>query len=344
MKVFSLELTEAVNFIVSAGPDGTPLEVGADGAVSVSFDGRSPALDFSNIGVVGVAASVAVSDRAKDVLAPLLGEDAVFIPLATDQGSHWGFRVVRDGPFDLERSETSLNDDGLLQIDRGVYKRECLKHFYAFHRPGDPVGGPIYLTQRFLDVVVAKGLTGLNPMIVWDSEETVWRPTEAWPQAVPPGPVSTDHRPEGPGVLGETEPSEQDRVALATLLPLGYTLIGLGPADTSQRLGEAVQSALTALQTSKEREEDIGQTITALGFVVGELLCRVGGWEWARLDLGNDSILAVVEPTRARYVEPFGWLAACVEVGTDCGILGLVVGIEKRLRLPGGPGAYWPLP
>ena len=90
MRVYSLEFTQAANFIVAPGKDGDPLGIEPDGSVRVEFDSPKAPTDFSHVGVVGIETFTAVSDRSQQVLEPLLGADATFIPLATDQASIGG--------------------------------------------------------------------------------------------------------------------------------------------------------------------------------------------------------------------------------------------------------------
>lgn len=339
MRLYSLELAQEANYLVLPESCGDVPVVGPSGAVRVEFDSSAQGADFSHVSA-GIGTGTAVSDRAKQVLQSFVGGDVRFIPLESDRGRFWGLEVTREGPVDYDRTTTYRDEDGNLQTERVFYREDELVDFVVFCLPGD---GRIFVTDRFLEVVVEHGLTGLNPHVVWDSEERIWRPAPIWPEG-PPAPQRPALAEEDEAVLGERALSDDDLDVSAQLLPFGYRLLGVGPEPAAQTIGQAVEHELNVLHASGVSDDETRRTLLALGFLIGDVICRVGGWEWVRLIRASGESVAVVSPDRARFVEPIVWVELCVEDGVDGGVVGLIAGIEQGLRLPGAPGEYWPLP
>jgi len=105
--------------------------------------------------------------EAVEKLRPLLLEAGEILPLACEEAelSLWNVTNVVDS-LDYDRSEfwRSPSSGGIMRITKHVFRAHMLGPQPAFKLPGLL---PIYLGSRFVDEVVASGLTGMAFKQVW---------------------------------------------------------------------------------------------------------------------------------------------------------------------------------
>lgn len=142
-------------------------------------------------------------------------------------------------------------------------------------------------------------------------------------------------------VREEALPADE-RAAIATLVPLGYSLIGIEPGSDAEEIGVALEATIARL--SGDPPDNPRQTAVALGAAYGDAVCRITGWEWVRLMRGDTATLAVASDDRSVCTEPIDVVLDRLAAGTDGHLAGFLVALERGLVFDGEPGDYRVLP
>jgi hypothetical protein len=109
-----------------------------------------------------------MNDAARARLEPHLAAYGEFLPLKCDAGRYWTFNVTRlVDAFDEDASELFRGETGnILMIKRHVFRPGKLKGLLLFKLSTIP-HGRIYVTNLFVELIEASGLTGLEFKRVW---------------------------------------------------------------------------------------------------------------------------------------------------------------------------------
>ncbi len=146
---------------------------------------------------------------------------------------------------------------------------------------------------------------------------------------------------DGNGVREEVLPADE-RDAIATLVPFGYSLIGVEPGSDAEEFGVALEATLARLSDAPSGNPR--QTAVALGAAYGDAVCRITGWEWVRLLRGETATLAVASDDRSVCTEPIDVVLDRLAGGTDGHLAGFLVALERGLVFDAAPGDYRALP
>lgn len=132
-----------------------------------------PRADFYRVGREGdfpylVSHVPVFSERALDVLLPLVGTEVEKLPLRTPSGSNVGISVLDTlDCLDLERSKIDwLDEDRILYIERYVFEPEKVEGRHIFKISQQPFSF-VYVTEAFRQAVEESGLQGLALEKVW---------------------------------------------------------------------------------------------------------------------------------------------------------------------------------
>jgi hypothetical protein len=118
--------------------------------------------------------SLAVSDHAKEILEPILGDQVIFLDLDVVHApfKYWGFYATQyydDLDEDLcvlEEPYDSAPDRRMMMRQVGFKQTERLEALYVFRVPGTerytPPPNVTFATQKFLDLVVEHNLGGFS--------------------------------------------------------------------------------------------------------------------------------------------------------------------------------------
>jgi hypothetical protein len=113
------------------------------------------------------------SDRAKQLLAPHLQGLGQWIELVSEQDpTYWLFYItnVLDA-LDVEKSELKrFSDGGVMRIVSYVFKPEAVRDQMLFTLPQRP-GTNRCVTDRFVEIAKANGLTGVEFKLLWSSSD-----------------------------------------------------------------------------------------------------------------------------------------------------------------------------
>jgi hypothetical protein len=124
---------------------------------------------------VGIDADVdpmVLSRRALDVLLPYIGGLGQVLPLAFDEAEYSLFNITNvvdaldEGKSELEHFPSSGRLSG---VKRYAFRLEAVRDQLIFKIPQQP-GGFAFVTDRFVEIVKANGLTGFEFKRMWSDE------------------------------------------------------------------------------------------------------------------------------------------------------------------------------
>jgi hypothetical protein len=123
---------------------------------------------------VGIDARVdpmVLSRRALDVLLPHIGNLGQVLPLAFDEAEYAFFNITNVvDALDEAKSELKyFSDGGFHRVLRYAFKPEAVRDQLLFKIPQQP-GGFAFVTDRFVEIVKANGLTGFGFDKKWTDE------------------------------------------------------------------------------------------------------------------------------------------------------------------------------
>jgi hypothetical protein len=112
-----------------------------------------------------------MTDAARDKIRPYLEKYGEFLPLTCAEGKFWTFHVTHFvDALDENASEVlraSDDPDYILLILKHVFRPQKLTSDWAFKLPQSRGRGPFYVTDPFVNMIHASGLTGLCFHRVW---------------------------------------------------------------------------------------------------------------------------------------------------------------------------------
>lgn len=128
-----------------------------------------------DIGSLAGNDAIVMSQKAVDVLRPLIGESVELLPYQTEAGPYYLVNVLDEGEY-LDRQKTDCDrmlSNGLCAgINKFVFDRNKLIGKHIFRIPDSPVFR--YVSGNFIDMCRQHGLEGIyltDKAKVWDSEE-----------------------------------------------------------------------------------------------------------------------------------------------------------------------------
>lgn len=126
---------------------------------------------------VGIDARVdpmVLSRRALDVLLPHIGTLGQVLPLAFDEAEYAFFNITNVvDALDKAKSELKyFSDGGFHRVLRYAFKPEALRDQLLFKIP-QQAGGFAFVTDRFVEIVKAAGLTGFGFKLLWSDDKEV---------------------------------------------------------------------------------------------------------------------------------------------------------------------------
>jgi hypothetical protein len=112
-----------------------------------------------------------MTDSARKKIGPYLERYGEFLPLRSDEGDFWTFHVTHFvDALDEDASDVlrAPDDPGLvLMINKHVFRPERLTADWMFKLPQSRGRGPFYVTDPFVNMIRASGLTRLEFKRVW---------------------------------------------------------------------------------------------------------------------------------------------------------------------------------
>jgi hypothetical protein len=112
-----------------------------------------------------------MTEAARRKIGPYLEKYGEFLPLACDDGEYWTFHVTRFvDALDENASDVLRSPDDqkvVLMILRHVFRPERLTADLMFKLPQSRGRGSFYVTDPFVNLIRASGLTGLKFKRVW---------------------------------------------------------------------------------------------------------------------------------------------------------------------------------
>ncbi len=119
-------------------------------------EARKPIPDFTH-GYIDLACS----QRAREVIEPLVGEEVEFLLLETEAGPYWEMNLPRISCLDETRAEVKcFSSGGIMEVVRYACKWEVVEGHHLFYVAGDWPASR-FASDAFRQVVEAHGLTGL---------------------------------------------------------------------------------------------------------------------------------------------------------------------------------------
>ena len=124
---------------------------------------------------VGIDARVdpmVLSRRALDVLLPYIGTLGQVLPLAFDEAEYAFFNItnVVDALDEAQSELKYFSDGGFHRVLRYAFKPEAVRDQLLFKIP-QQAGGFAFVTDRFVEIVRAAGLTGFGFKHLWSDDE-----------------------------------------------------------------------------------------------------------------------------------------------------------------------------
>jgi hypothetical protein len=112
-----------------------------------------------------------MTDRARQKIGRYLEKYGEFLPLSCDDGKFWTFHVTHfvDALDENASDVLRATDDPslILMIHKHVFRPERLTADWMFKLPQSGGRGPFYVTDPFVDLIRASGLTGLEFKRIW---------------------------------------------------------------------------------------------------------------------------------------------------------------------------------
>jgi hypothetical protein len=133
--------------------------------------------ELCDLTAIGAAVDVPVmSFRAKQVLEPLIGKAAQWLPIAFDERDYWLLNTVRTlDVMDMKQSEVTKFPDGRVSgVEIYAFQEASVRDEWLFKVLTHPYR--VLVTDRFRTAVVDNGLSGFHFQPVWDSEHRPFRP------------------------------------------------------------------------------------------------------------------------------------------------------------------------
>lgn len=129
--------------------------------------------------VTAIAAHVDVpvfSERARNVLQPILGATAEWLPLAFDEAQYWLLNLLQViDVLDVSKAHVRTLPNGrVLDIDTYAFKEELVSDQWLFKVVQHPFS--VFATDRFRELVKVENLTGFFFQPVWDSDHAPFKP------------------------------------------------------------------------------------------------------------------------------------------------------------------------
>jgi hypothetical protein len=112
-----------------------------------------------------------MTESAKEAIGSCLKQYGEFLPLRCDNGRFWAFHVTHfidaldEDASDVLRATDDQNI--VLMIHKHIFRPEKLTGDWMFKLPQSRGRGAIYVTDPFVDLIRASGLTGLEFKRVW---------------------------------------------------------------------------------------------------------------------------------------------------------------------------------
>ncbi len=114
-----------------------------------------------------------VSRRAIEALRDLPSGTWEFLPLVCDEGEYYFMNVLRvaDEALDMANSEMrTIAGTSRVTIERHAFNADRLAGLAVFKLSLDYA--TVFVTDAFVDRAAAAGLTGLDPQLIWSSDQT----------------------------------------------------------------------------------------------------------------------------------------------------------------------------
>jgi hypothetical protein len=123
------------------------------------------------IGIDAETDPMVLSRRALDVLLPHIGNLGQVLPLAFDEAEYAFFNItnVVDALDEAKSKLKYFSDGGFHRVLRYAFKPEVVRDQLMFKIPQQP-GGFAFVTDRFVEIVRANGLTGFGFEKKWTDE------------------------------------------------------------------------------------------------------------------------------------------------------------------------------
>ncbi len=112
-----------------------------------------------------------MTEAARKRIGSHLKQYGEFLPLSCDEGDFWAFHVTHfvdaldENKSDVLRS--SEDPKVVLMVHKHVFRPERLTADWMFKLPQSRGRGPFYVTDPFVNLIRASGLTGLDFKRVW---------------------------------------------------------------------------------------------------------------------------------------------------------------------------------
>jgi hypothetical protein len=178
MEVFSFLPTDDAEAVAPLELADTMLYVGLDGRsqraswspmhVSViSTDERGNRLPEGDFLWLGSKALI-VRERGLMALEPVLEPYGEFLELRCDDAALWIFNCTKMvHALNISKSKIQYDEFGrIVTVRRHVFDRNVVDDLILFS-VREYIGGPIYVTRKFIDIVNESKLTGLEFELLW---------------------------------------------------------------------------------------------------------------------------------------------------------------------------------
>jgi hypothetical protein len=133
-------------------------------------------MKVGDLGTLAGSERIVFSQRAVDVLLPLIGESVELLPYPTEVGTYYLVNVLDVGEY-LDRKQTNCREilsNGLCAgISKFVFRADMLRGKHIFRIPDSPVFR--YISDEFITACRQHKLTGIDlteEAEVWDSATT----------------------------------------------------------------------------------------------------------------------------------------------------------------------------
>ncbi len=139
-------------------------------STSKGMGSKAKLADFSNVNYNGYPV---FSQRAKDIISPLLSGLGRWIELEYDEATYWLFYITNVvDALDEEKSTITRfkSSQKVMSIESFVFKPDVVKDQWLFTLPQRP-GSNRLVTDRFVELVREHRLTGFLFEKLWSSEE-----------------------------------------------------------------------------------------------------------------------------------------------------------------------------
>jgi hypothetical protein len=246
------------------------------------------ALLFSTCGL-----HLAFTTRAMKLVADVFEKYGEFLPVQLEQEYWHVYHCLnqRDA-LDIEASTgVLLSKEGVpISVRELVFKDEIIRDQWLFTIP-HPWPSAIYATEDVRGLVNRFGLSGV-----------LFRPVSSQHTHA----VRAAKDPGGDATIHEAALNTEERAHIAHLVHEGLRLLPQKyELDTqAEHILGAVDKVVAGKVRVPAKSESSSDHVAALACVFGQIICRVVGWEWVRVQVGEDARLAIVPPMRAHLLIP----------------------------------------